>query len=114
MKPVIFLLVFLACMELNAQEKKPLSTRPEHPVLLTPVKIYPSANDSMIAGVKKRLQYSNEKIGIIHLSQDRMPCVIPNPNRNVIMLNSWKKGALPGVRTPNGNRKKNDPGLQFN
>ncbi len=118
MKPLIFLLILLACLELKAQEKKALSTRPEHPVLLTPVKIYPSANDSIIARVKKRLQYSNERFGIIHLSQDRMPCIIPNPNRDVSIPNSWKNGTLrlvlPGGSMSNGTRKKNDPALQLN
>lgn len=117
MKLLFILVTCFAGITLHAQ-KNPLSTKPQHQVTLAPVKIYPSANDSMVAKMKKRLQYSSESSGIIRLSQDRMPCIIPNQNRTINMPNAWVDGTiglrLMNSRIPNGSRFKKEPGLQYN
>ena len=53
-----------------------------------------SRNDSAIAAMKKYIENRNLKSGVVHLSQDNMPCVIPNTKLSTPMPNAWRSDSL--------------------
>ena len=50
-------------------------------------------NDSMITAMKKYIETHNLKSGVVNLSQDNMPCVIPNTNLMNPMPNAMSSGS---------------------
>ena len=89
MKLLLFTLCMLALLSADAQNSESFN-----------VFQAPSRNDSMIGAMKKYLEATNLKSGVIQLSQDNMPCIIPNTKLMNPIPNTWQKDSV-HIAAPN-------------
>jgi hypothetical protein len=88
--------VFVLLLNLSFAQQTEISPDPEIPgtVFKNNVRRNPDRNDSLIKFMKKYLELTGESSGIINLSQDNMPCIVPNVQFQSPMPNAWKNDSL--------------------
>jgi hypothetical protein len=88
--------VFVLLLNLAFAQVTEITPEPEMPgtVFKNDLPRSPGRNDSLIKVMKKYLELRNESSGVINLSQDNMPCIVPNMQFQAPMPNAWKSDSL--------------------